>query len=724
MRLPFGEGLVGMAAERREPLAVKHASEHPAYRYFPETGEERFESLMAVPLLVREVPIGVLSVQTIQPRLFDPRDVELLQTCAQLIAPVVMNARLLEHVTKGEEERAQVTSQLQLSGLQFSDIEVVRPDKNVELRGIPAARGIAIGPVYRLQDPIDLAHLDYTPSSDARQEQRDLSDALVEARRELDAVREDVSDRFGVEFAAVFNTHIQILEDKGFVAKLESEVQRSGNALDALRAVLDDYRRIFERIEDPYFRERGTDIMDVGQRVMARLLGVRHQEIELREGSVVVANQILPGHFALLDIDKVAAIVSEHGGPTSHGAIFARALEVPSVTGVSGIQAAARVGETAVVDGTAGTVYLSPEEGLLSEYRRAQERYAIAAEHLDALRDRPAETRDGRRLVLTANIGFLSELRLIDRHGAEGIGLFRTELLALVHRGFPLEEEQEQLYERVAGEMAPRTVTLRTLDLGGDKEIPSIGLGAEENPQLGCRSIRLSLENLQAFRAQLRAIYRASAKGNLRLLLPMISSLHELRRARAAIEEVKEELRRAGTPFDAEIPVGVMIEVPAAALTAEALAAECDFFSIGTNDLTQYTLAVDRGNERVAHLYDPLHPAVLALIDRTVRAAARAGIPVSLCGEMASNPLAVPILVGLGIGELSGAPGAVPVVKEIVRALEWGDVAEDARRALAARTVEEVRAIGAARLRQSRLTDHPDIGSWLSDVVRTANSTH
>jgi phosphotransferase system enzyme I (PtsI) len=402
--------------------------------------------------------------------------------------------------------------------------------------------------------------------------------------------------------------------------------------------------------------------------------------------------------------------------------IFARTLELPAVTGATGILEEAREGELAIVDGATGTIYLSPDELLLREFEQAQHRYEIAVEHLDAMRERPAETVDGRRIRLSANAGLLADLRLVDKHGAEGVGLFRTELLALAHRGFPSEEEQEQLYRRVVEFLDPRPCTIRTLDLGGDKGIPNIGLGEEENPQLGCRSIRLTLENRRAFRAQLRAILRSSTLGNLRLLLPMISSLGELREARGLIDEVRLELTREGSRFDPDLQVGIMIEVPSAAITAAVLAQECDFFSIGTNDLTQYTLAVDRGNERVAHLYDPMHPAVLQLIHLTVKAAADAGIPVSVCGEMASNPLSVPLLIGLGIGELSGTPATVPVVKEIVRALDSGDLEADAREALAARTAAEVHAISALRLRSAGLLEHPDIGSWLGQLLDDALS--
>jgi phosphoenolpyruvate-protein phosphotransferase len=432
---------------------------------------------------------------------------------------------------------------------------------------------------------------------------------------------------------------------------------------------------------------------------------------------VVVVDQVYPELFANLEIDAVAGIVAEHGGETSHGAIFARTLEIPAVTGVSHVQREARVGEMAIVDGGSGKLYLSPDDMLLAEYRRAQAEYADSVQHLDAMRERPAETTDGRRIVLSANVGLLNDMRLVDQHGAEGVGLFRTELLALAHRGFPSEREQDQLYRRVCEFAGPRSVTIRTLDLGGDKGIPNIGLDDEENPQLGCRSIRLTLENEDAFHAQLRSILRASASKTVRLLFPMISGIGELRLAREALARAQEQLSREGVSFDPDMPVGIMIEVPSAAICADALADECDFFSIGTNDLTQYTLAVDRGNERVAHLYDPLHPAVLALISRSVDAARTKDIPISICGEMATNPLAVPLLVGLGINELSGTPSQVPLVKEIVRAIDYGDASRDARRALLAASVDEVHEIGATRLRDAGLLEHHDIGNWIRKIV-------
>ena len=711
--LPHGEGLVGLAATTGQPVVTVHAREHPQYKYFPETGEERFESFMAVPMIVRGATIGVLAVQTIVPREFDSSEVEIFSTCAQLIAPVVINARLLALVGVSDEEASLGIAGREISETRASD----REEHNIEHRGIATSRGIAIGTIYRLETPLELERLHYTPNSDPEREVEELMDAIGDARRVLDGMRAKLGSKFGLDLAAVFQTHIQILEDKGFVAKLRREALATGNALAALTNVIGTYRKTFQRMSDPYFRERVTDIEDVGQRVMESLLGERHQTTPLSEGAIIVASNLLPGMFARLEVEKVAAIVSEHGGPTSHGAIFARTLEVPAVTGIPGIQSAVRSGDMAIVDGAEGLIILAPDEGLLYEYRRAQKRYSVAIEHLDALRDRPAETRDGRSIRLTANAGLVSDLRLVDQHGADGVGLFRTEMLAFAHRGFPSEEEQAELYESVTKSMAPRTVTIRTLDLGGDKEMPNVSVRLEDNPQLGCRSIRLSLANPGIFKAQLRAIYRASVAGNVRLMLPMITSIDELRSAKVLIAEAIQDLERAGIPYDKNVPVGVMIEVPSAAITADSLARECDFFSVGTNDLTQYTLAVDRGNEHVAHIYDPLHPAVLALMSASVRAAARANIPISVCGEVSSNPLAVPLLVGLGIEELSSTPSAVPLVKEIIRELEFGDLEADVRAAQEAGTAAEVHQIAAARLRDAGLLEHPDIGPWLRAVV-------
>ena len=719
VRLEVGDGLVGWVAANGESIALERAREDTRFRYFPETGEERFTSLLAAPLVVQGGTTGVLVIQTVEPRAFQQEDVELMQTCAQLLAPVVVNAQLLALMSAGEDYRSEhFPPRVEGLGLDGLGASHVRAEKNVELTGIPTSRGVAIGPVYRFGAPVDLDRVKYRPKGSKEEERADLLRALSETLGEIEENRDTVRIRFGPEFAAVFHAQIQILEDKGFVQNLEQALDDSGDAFLALRAVLDSYRETFESIENEYFRERGADVIDVGQRIMEKLVGDRSERSTMAPGSVVVVDQVLAGLFARLEMDKVAAIVAEHGGVTSHGAIFARTLEIPAVSGVAGVMSTVRPGESCIVDGSTGHIYLAPDETLTSFYQDAQHKYEVAVEHLDAMRGRPSETRDGKPITLSANVGLINDVRHAEQHGAEGIGLFRTELLALAHRGFPSREEQEELYRRVIEQMNPRPVTIRTLDLGGDKGIPNVGESDEENPQLGLRSVRLTLENRRVFAVQLRAILSASASGHAKLLLPMISSIEELREVRALVAEVQDGMSARGEAFDSGMKIGIMIEVPAAAIAADILAAECDFFSIGTNDLTQYTLAVDRGNERVAHLYDGLHPAVIALIDNSVKAAHRAGIPISICGELASDPQAVPILIGLGIEEFSVVPAAVPLVKEIVRALNSREVARDAREALVMASAREVREVASRRLLESGLLDHPDIGDWLKNEIQ------
>lgn len=705
--LAFGEGLVGLAAGDAAPVYASDAINDPRARLFPETGEDRYQTLLAAPLRVGQIVAGVLVVQTLKSREFTEGDIALLDTCTQLISPTVVNAHMLS-LPEG------TTRELDSLTQQFASGDRQR-EKNFELRGSATSPGVAIGAIHYLEDPLELDRLEYVPSSDPAREREDLLAAVEEALRELHGVRDEAGSRFGPEFSAIFNTHIQILEDKGFMSRLGEAVDETENGITAIRKVRSHYAGMFSRMQDVYFRERGVDVEDVARRIASKLLGVRRENFPVSEGAILVTESLLPAHFALIETDRIAALVSERGGPNSHGAIFARALEIPTVTGATGITSAMRSGELSIVDGSTGSVFLSPDENLQIEFERVRERYALVVDHLDALKERPSETLDGHRILLTANAGLLADLRHCDQHGAEGIGLFRTELLALVQRRFPPESEQRQLYERVANSMSPRPVTIRTLDLGGDKGLP--GLEQEENPQLGLRSIRLSLSNEEAFRTQLRAILKASVGRNIRLLLPMISSIEELIRARDLIEKSKEELSGMGLTFDETLPVGVMIEVPSAALIASSLAEYSDFFSIGTNDLTQYTLAVDRGNERVAHLYDALHPSVLSLIQMTAAAGRERGIPVSVCGEMATSPLAIPLLVGLGIGELSGTPSAVPIVKEIVRSLRYADLQKDAAEAVKLGTVQEVHQLCSERLRSSGLLQHAEIGPWLARTV-------
>ena len=403
VEMPIGEGLVGLAAERGEAVAITEARAHPSYRYFPETREERYESLLAAPLMVQGVVIGVIAIQTVERRQFDEPDIELLQTCASLLAPVVINAQMLALMTEPDDQRGSLISRIAESEASRERRRKraqrePRTEKNVMLRGLATARGVAIGPIFRIDAPVDIDRVDYTPSEDLAVEHDDFARALDEALSEIEDMRDIVRDRFGPEFAAVFHVQIQILEDKGFVRNIHQAIDETRSARDALQQVLETYRRTFERIEDPYFRERGTDIEDVGQRVMSRLLGVRDHLEPMKRGSIVVVDQLLPALFAQLEMDKVAAVIAEHGGQTSHGVIFARTLEIPAVTGATGILEEAREGEGAIVDGATGTIYLSPDEALTREFEQAQHQNEFAVEHLDAMRERPAATLDGQRI--------------------------------------------------------------------------------------------------------------------------------------------------------------------------------------------------------------------------------------------------------------------------------------------------------------------------------------
>ncbi|OPZ92705.1 MAG: Phosphoenolpyruvate-protein phosphotransferase [candidate division TA06 bacterium ADurb.Bin417] len=411
---------------------------------------------------------------------------------------------------------------------------------------------------------------------------------------------------------------------------------------------------------------------------------------DIREKVILVGYNLSPSETASLSKKDVVAFVTEVGGPTSHTAIMARSLEIPAVVGLKGIDQLFRSGAMMIVDGQAGVVILDPDERLVREYTRMRSNLREASQALESLRGKTATTRDGHRVCLGANIEMPTEDVSVLSHGADEIGLFRTEFLYLNRDDLPDEEEQFRAYRRVVEKLRPMSVTIRTLDLGGDKFSSALGMPEEVNPFLGWRAIRFCLARPDIFRVQLRAILRASAHGKVRMMYPLISDLEEVKAARAILEEVKEGLRREGRPFDEKMPVGAMIEVPSAALAAGAIARRVDFFSLGTNDLIQYSLAVDRVNERTAHLYNPFHPSVLMLIDHVVKAARAAGIGVGLCGEMAADPATAFLLIGLGLDHLSMAPLAIPQVKQVIRLTNYREARRFARRILAMESAEQI----------------------------------
>jgi phosphotransferase system enzyme I (PtsP) len=697
VRLRVGQGITGSALAAGAPIAVPDVTRDPRMVLFPESGEKKFRSMLAVPLVVGKLPVGVLTFQTREPHEFKAEEIELLELIAAQVASIVMNARLLYLASHGGIPTPFLAPPGEPQAFPAGSV----------MRGLACSPGIAIGPVHLQAPALELDDLDYEPAEGRGAEWRAVLRAVRETIRQLSDVREAVGTRLGEEFADVFTTHIMILEDQAFRERLRARVDQHGNGARALIEVMAEYREMFASLRDQALRERAADIEDVMRRVVGVLLGVRQHGAPLGDGVIVVADRIAPGDFALLETEKIAGIVTEHGGPTSHAAIFARSLEIPALSGVPQLLARLQPSDELILDGIEGQLIVNPTREQRQAFRTRAEQHARMSARLDELRDLPAVTPDGVSMRLSANIGGLYDLDHAAAHGARGIGLFRTEVLVLSSRSLPDEEEQYQLYRRIAERVHPEPVTVRCFDLGGDKLFDSRA-EAEENPQLGWRSVRMLLDRTDVFRTQLRAIARAAELGNVRVMIPLVTALEEVEAAAELLRAVRAELdSRAPLPF------GVMVETPAAAAIAPHLAELTDFLSIGTNDLVQYTLGADRENERVARIVDPFHPAVLVQIFRTAQAARAAGIPCSVCGELAANPAGAPLLVGMGIGELSMAPQSIPAVRQMVRAIPAELAAQLARDAIALGRGREVRAQLSAAYQRIGLFDDADLSAFL-----------
>ena len=553
------------------------------------------------------------------------------------------------------------------------------------LRGIPVSQGVSQGRVVVLnRSRIVPAKAGFELGDQAGEEDR-LKTALAETRAQILAVQEKLRDELGAKESLIFDAHLLVLEDPALLEEVHRQVREEHLTPEfAFYTASEKYATALSAVEDSYLSERAADIRDVTQRVLGNLMGQPQQAgvSDLTEPCIVVANDLTPSDTAQLDPAKVLGFVTEVGSRTSHTAILARSMQIPAVLGLGESIEKLKPGQTVLLDGFNGFVVISPSDQTLFEYGQLVERQTSIEESLDEIRSEPATTLDGHSIILSANIERAGDVEAVRKSGATGVGLFRTEFLYINRPDLPDEEEQFQAYKKVAESLAPEPVIIRTLDLGGDKLLSHVNVSAEMNPFLGWRAIRLCLEEKDLFRTQLRAILRASIFGNLKIMYPMVSGMDELDAANVLLDECRGQLKSEGVEFANDLEIGVMVETPSAAMIADSLAKRVQFFSIGTNDLIQYSLAVDRLNEKIAHLYEPTHPDILRLIKATVDAGQAQNIWTGVCGEMASDIAMVPLLIGLGVGELSVVSSLVPRVKMLIRSIEMAKAQELATFAL------------------------------------------
>ena len=563
------------------------------------------------------------------------------------------------------------------------------------LQGIAASDGIAIAKVYTLTEP----DLSFTKISveDTDKEISRLEEALVVSTKEIELIKETALKNLGEEEAQVFEAHLMVLSDPELVGQVKDAItSQKVNAEHALKEVSDMFISIFAGMEDnPYMQERAADIRDVSKRILANLLGVKiPSPATIKDEVVVVAGDLTPSDTAQLNRKYVKAFVTDIGGRTSHSAIMARSLEIPAIVGTKEITSLAKDGDLIIIDGLSGDVFLNPSEDVVAEYRAKAEAFAAQQAEWEKLKDADTFTKDGHQVELAANIGTPKDLEGVIHNGAEGVGLYRTEFLYMDSHDMPTEEDQFEAYKAVLEGMNGKPVVVRTMDIGGDKELPYLPLPHEMNPFLGYRAIRISLNEPEMFRTQLRALLRASVYGKLRIMFPMIATLNDFRGAKALLLEEKAKLVAEGVAVSDDIQVGIMIEIPAAAVLAHQFAKEVDFFSIGTNDLIQYTMAADRMNERVSYLYQPYNPSILTLIKHVIDSAHKEGKWAGMCGEMAGDQTAVPLLVGLGLDEFSMSASSVLKTRSLISKLTLEEMKALADKAInECATVQEVEAL-------------------------------
>lgn len=686
--LKIGEGLTGQVAKEQRILALEEPQDHPHYRYFAETKEEQFHTFVGIPLFDRTLTIGVLVIQTRQVYHYTEEELSTLTTIAFQVASIVVNARLLDTID----------SQHLLNGVDLhvplpADLHEEQDATATVLRGQVAYPGVVIGQANIIDQQLGFADIFDESDVDTKAELQKLDEALRKTRIQTLYLEKRVADKLTQEDAAIFHTHLMILEDRGFIERLHDQIDDGHSAPYALKKVISGYLKAFSNMEDAYLRERAADMEDIGRRLLANLVGKDSEVIHLQNPGILVAKRLLPSDMAILDHNMIHGMVIESSEANSHSVIMAKALGIPAVIGVKGAVSRIEPDTELILDANAGTLYLNPPDTILDEYFRLEHDRQQEKERLERLRDIPAITSDKQRIVLRANIGLLSDITIARRNGSEGVGLYRTEFPYMARSTFPDREDQYQLYKRVIEQFAGQSVTIRTLDIGGDKALPYFCLPQEDNPFMGWRSVRVSLDNKEIFQTQIEAILMAAVHGPIRMLFPMISNIEEIRSCKQIVAEAKQNLTQLGIPFADNVPLGAMIEVPAAVRLAPHLAKEVDFFSLGTNDLIQYLLAADRSNQYVQRYYDPLHPAVLLSLEYLASVTKQYGTDICLCGEMATDPVCLLALVGLGLRQFSLSAPYIPRLKEFIGLIDTQKAEQLAQKFLTFADSKETRAL-------------------------------
>jgi len=677
--LASGEGLVGLVAEREEPVNLESAETHPSFHLLEDIGEEEYHAFLGVPIIHQRNVLGVLVVQQAERRRFDESDEAFLVTMSAQLAGVIAHA--------------QVTG---------SVLEEVVPGAAVPatIKGIAGAPGIAIGTVVVISPGADLYSVPRRIVKQRRAEMHAFKEALEHVRTDIRSVAANLSDQLNAEDHALFDVYLSILDDSTIGAEVASLIKAGNWAQGALSQVMIQHIRHFERMEHSYLRERAVDVKDLGTRVLTYLQAEDREVRVFPDQTILVGEELTASSLGEIPRDKLVGIISVRGSGNSHVAILARAMGVPTVMGAVDLPYTRLQDRELIIDGYYGAVELNPPPELKQRYQELLEEDKALSRDLESLRDLPCETLDNHRLPLHVNTGLMADVARSLEQGAEGVGLYRTEVPFLMRERFPSEEEQRQIYREQLEAFAPKPVTMRTLDIGGDKSLPYFPID-EDNPFLGWRGIRVTLDHPEIFLAQIRAMLKANeGLGNLRIMLPMISNIAEVDESLELIHRSHRELVQEG--FSGALPpVGVMVEVPAAVYQARALARRVDFLSVGSNDLTQYLLAVDRNNARVADLYHAFHPAVLQALKAVADAAKAENKPISICGELAGDPLAAILLVAMGYDVLSMNATSLPKVKKAVRSIRLSEAVELLDEALAMEDAVQIR----RRLEQS-LSEH------------------